>query len=177
MSIFLPLLSISLSSSLSLSFPSLSSSSRRCRETAHHEAHVCGALLMCNPTSLPQDENGRTCQIKWRLKHQNVCKILLQCFQYCETPECTYSVAEIYMLCKKPNAYRISSRGCLDSQLTPPKKPGTAPDRRDLSSLPDPPYSQAPPPPGISGRYISPPTAMPFRSSYLLRIPGQAWEI
>ena len=72
MSIFLPLLSISLSSSLSLSFPSLSSSSRRCRETAHHEAHVCGALLMCNPTSLPQDENGRTCQIKWKINHQNV---------------------------------------------------------------------------------------------------------
>ena len=81
------------------------------------------------------------------------------------------------MLCKKPNAYRISSRGCLDSQLTPPKKPGTAPDRRDLSSLPDPPTLKPPPPPGISGRYISPPTAMPFRSSYLLRIPGQAWEI
>ena len=66
--------------------------------------------------------------------------------------------------------------GCLDSQLTPPRTLGL-PQIAGICLRCHPSPHLKPPtqaPPRISGRYISPLTAMAFPSSYLVRIPGES---
>ena len=140
----------------------------------HTQAHMC-VLLMCNPTPHPDGikiakKSCMWCQIKHKKEFKNqILKFWLGwCIHICLKSE-SVCFRSVYKMWNAPHVLaeisfyplKNAARGCLDSQLTPPKSLGLP----QIAGI----CLRCQPPPRISGRYISPLTAMAFSSSYLVR--------
>ena len=142
-------------------------------ETTHPSTHVRPPNVQPNSASRWNKNCKKSCmwcQIKHKKEFKNqILKFWLGWYIHICLKSESVCFRSVYKMWNAPHVLaeisfyplKKSARGCLDSQLTPPKSLGLP----QIAGI----CLRCQPPPRISGRYISPLTAMAFSSSYLVR--------